>query len=152
MVHQSPIAARLVHENLWVVRSHAYGLPAKVLDERFEGDWRFLGQTLGEAEVRADRALAEMATQLRMLDDAEGIAEQLKESGIGSFGSVVQADGSTTELYLRDLTNKILHSSRFEWVLSGDPIVVSHSVDGDRWIRAEINVVELLKLGGILAY
>jgi hypothetical protein len=47
----------------------AFGRPAvgKVLEQKFQGEWKYLRKTIYETgEVRADRALREMATQLRL--------------------------------------------------------------------------------------
>jgi hypothetical protein len=55
-----------------------------------------------------------MATQLRVLDDAE----QLNSHFTQTMGVVIQGDGSKTDLHFRDLTNKIMHAEKFEWELS----------------------------------
>lgn len=102
--------ARLFHPHL-----------SKLLDKRFKGEWKYLRKSVYElAEIRADRALLEMATQLRVLDDQQNISEYLRQTKSPRIGTVVQADGSETDLHFRDMTNKLIHASRFEWDLS-DP-------------------------------
>jgi len=124
-MHKTPEITRLIHrwllesahENLWIVISFAFGQPAiaKFVDARFKGEWKYLNKTIYErAEIRADRALLEMATQLRVLDDAE----QLNSHFTQTMGVVIQGDGSKTDLHFRDLTNKIMHAEKFEWELS----------------------------------
>lgn len=41
------------------------------------------------------------------------------------MGTVTQADGSETELYFRDMTNKIMHAGGFSWELANvkDPVI-----------------------------
>jgi hypothetical protein len=105
---------RLVHDNFWIVLSFALAQPAigRLLNDRFEGEWKHLNKYIYEnAKVRADRALLEMATQLRVLDDAEGINDYFKQVGREPFGSVVQSDGTTTELHFRDMTKNLFMAS-----------------------------------------
>src|SRR5262245_46696395 len=122
-MHKSPEVTRLIHDNFWIVISFAFAQPAigKVIDDKFRGEWKFLHKSVYEnAEIRADRALLEMATQLRVLDDAERLSDQLKQRNTLPFGWVVQVDDTKTEMHFRDMTNKILHGSQYEWRL-GDP-------------------------------
>jgi hypothetical protein len=53
-----------------------------------------------------------------MLDDDENIAEYLRQTGGHSFGRVVKKDQPDEPLYLRDLTNKIIHAHHLEWDFS----------------------------------
>ena len=66
--------------NFWIVLSFAFAQPVigKLIEQRFKGEWKYLHKSVYEnAEQRADRALFRMATQLRVLDDAEGLNEYL---------------------------------------------------------------------------
>jgi hypothetical protein len=137
-MHKTPEITRLIHENFWVVLSFAFGRPAlsKVIEERFHGDWKYLNKTVYErAEIRADRALLEMATQLRVLDDAENLSAYGWGVEPGVLGEVIQADGARTPLYVRDLTNKVMHAAYFKWDLSkpNDPKVNCLPHDPTRW-------------------
>jgi len=128
---------------------------AKLLDERFLGEWKYLRKSVYElAEIRADRALLEMATQLRVLDDEQGINDFLRQTKTSEFGRVTQSDGSVTALHFRDLTNKIFHAAYFEWDLSDpdDPTVICHPKEKDRWQQAEIKIVALMGLVGTLMF
>ena len=61
-------------------------------------------------------------------------------------------DGSKTELYFRDMTNKLMHAGGFSWELADlkDPTVVCLSNDGTRWKEAHIKLVTLMMyLGGL---
>jgi hypothetical protein len=156
-VHKTPEITRLIHDNFWTVLSFAFGQPvvAAVIGERFHGEWKYLNKTVNErAEIRADRALLEMSTQLRVLDDEEGLNESLKESGIGALGEVTQADGIKTPLYFRDMTNKAMHAELFKWDLSDprNPRVICLPRNGDRWAEARIDIVALMALMGALIY
>ncbi len=156
MHKKTPEITRLIHENFWIVLSFAFGQPAvgKFTDQWFKGEWKYLRKSVYEsAELRADRALLEMTTQLRVLDDAEGLNEYFKQTERAPLGSVEQADGSTTELHFRDMTNKLMHGTEYEWQLGGDdhPKIIVRSNDPDRWRSAEISVEALMALiGGLM--
>jgi hypothetical protein len=127
---------RLIHDNFWIVLSFAFAQPAisKILEQRFKGEWKYLHKSIETAEVRADRALLEMATQLRVLDDAEGLNDFFQETRRPPLGRVVQFDGTTTELHFRDMTNKLIHGTKYEWQLGGDdPSIIVHSKQPERW-------------------
>jgi hypothetical protein len=157
MHKKTPEITRLIHDNLWVVISFAFGRPAiaKFVDERFKGEWKYLNKTIYErAEIRADRALLEMATQLRVLDDTEKLSSYFAQVKPNPMGVVVQGDGSKTDLHFRDLTNKIIHAEKFEWQISGthNPKVICHSNDVKRWKSAEIDLAALMALIGMLIH
>jgi hypothetical protein len=94
----------------------------------------------------------ELATQLRLLDDHEDIASYLREENHRGFGKVVNQAGIEETLYLRDMTNKIMHSASIEWKLDDpdNPVVVCHSDDLNRWLRAEIELRRLAGFVGML--
>ena len=156
LMHKTPEITRLIHENLWIVISFAFGQPAiaKFVDKRFQGEWKYLNKTIYEtAEIRADRALLEMATQLRVLDDEQQLGNYLAQTKGPPLGKVIQADGGETDLHFRDMTNKVIHAERFEWVLSNSdsPKIVCHSNDLTRWKQAEIDIFLLMGIiGGLM--
>jgi len=116
----TPEITRLIHNNFWIVLSFAFGQPAvgKLIEQKFRGEWKYLHKSVYElAEMRADRALLEMATQLRVLDDAEGISDYFKQVGREPLGHVIQGDGTRTDLHFRDMTNKLMHGVKYEWKL-----------------------------------
>jgi hypothetical protein len=157
MKKKTPEITRLIHDNLWVVISFAFGQPAiaKFVDAQFKGEWKYLNKTVYErAEIRADRALLEMATQLRVLDDAEQLSSYFAQTKRPPMGVVIQADDSKTELHFRDLTNKLIHSEKFEWQLSDpdNPKVICYSNDLARWKSAEIDLTALMALIGLLMH
>ena len=94
---------------------------------------------------RANLALLELATQLRLLDDHEKVSHYLKQMEYPPFGKVITQSGSEEPLYFRDMTNKIMHSSSIEWKLTDpdNPIIICHSPDLARWVRAEIELSRL---------
>ena len=135
--------------------SFTFGQPAggKLIENRFRGEWKYLHKSVYEnAEKRADRALLEMATQLRVLDDAERLNDYFEQTKRPPLGIVVQGDGTTTELHFRDMTNKLMHGTEYEWRLGGDdPKILVHSDQPDRWRSAEISLQALMALiGGLM--
>jgi hypothetical protein len=155
-MHKTPEITRLIHDNFWIVLSFAFAQPAvgRVISERFAGEWKYLHKSVYEyAEIRADRALLEMATQLRVLDDEQALNEIFKQVKRPALGEVLQADGTRTELHFRDMTNKVMHGTRFEWRLgTDDPKIVIHSNQPDRWQSAEISIIELMALIGSIMF
>jgi hypothetical protein len=152
-MHKSEEITRLIHENLSIVVMFAFGeRPAKyALQKHFKGEWKFLHQMIYQiSEQRADRALLEMATQLRILDNSDQLAGNIKSS----FGNVTQGDWTVTELYFRDMTNKIIHGSEFKWDSKEEysPRIVVTSDDEKRWRHAQIEVQALMALGGMLMF
>jgi hypothetical protein len=155
-MHKTPEITRLIHGNLWIVASFAFGRPVieRAIQQRLAGEWKYLNKTIHEtAEIRADRALLEMATQLRVLDEAEGLSEFLTKTKAPPMGFVTQTDGTDTNLYFRDMTNKIIHGASFVWNLGDDdPIVLISPNDNDRWQLASVNVVALMGFVGQLMF
>jgi hypothetical protein len=154
-MHKTPEISRLIHENFWIVLSFVFAQPAigDVIKQKFEGEWKYLHKSVYEnAEIRADRALLEMGTQLRVLDEEQGLNEYFKRAKRPPLGEVIQADGTRTELHFRDMTNKIMHGTYYEWRLgTDDPKIVIVSDQPTRWQTAEISVISLMALiGGLM--
>jgi len=155
-LRKTPEITRLIHDNFWIVLSFSFGQPAigAFIDKHFKGEWKYLNKTVYErAEIRADRALLEMATQLRVLDDAEKLNDYFSQTKREPLGIVIQGDGTKTDLHFRDLTNKIIHAEGFEWDLSDRdlPKIICHSNDPKRWQQAEISLPALMALiGGLM--
>ncbi len=149
--HRLPFT--LLHENFSVLMMFVFSRPAleKFCTDRFLGNWKYLWKACFDIpEERANRALLELALQLRFIDDKEDVSEYFKETNAHPLGRVVKQD-STEDLYFRDLTNKILHSSGIEWALDdpGNPvIIICHSNDPARWLKAEIPIFYLAGLCG----
>jgi hypothetical protein len=147
-MHRSEQLLDRVNEHLAEVLFFSMGRP--VIEQRlgavFEEGHIYdpLRNKIGiEAERRADRALLQMATQLRLFDDNEGLNEILKGLKPQPLGTVVQGDGKVTELFMRDMTNKVMHGAGFQWHLENadDPSVVCVSADEERWKSAEIKLL-----------
>jgi hypothetical protein len=64
-------------------------------------------------------------SKLRALDDLDDLSATYQQEGMPALGTVTQADGSETELYFRDMTNKIMHAGGFSWELANvkDPVI-----------------------------
>lgn len=129
-MHKPDEIARIVRRNLQVVLP--FGLQTAVTD--------------GDMEVEADHALAEIASDLRLLDDLLGLTERLKASGYPPLGIVVQADGERLDLHFRDMTNKVMHATRFDWRHGDRPSVICASNWKNRWQSAELSLSALAAL------
>ena len=152
-MHKTPEITRLIHDNFWIVLSYVLAQPParELLEGKFKGEWKYLNKLIYErAEVRADRALLEMATQLRVLDDAQNLSDYLKKTGHQPFGTVTQLDSSVTDMHFRDMTNKVMHAAAFQWSLGDDPSVVCHPHDKERWAIAEVKILPLTAFIGQL--
>ena len=150
-----PRLTRLIHENFSVVMNHAFSQPAlgEMLEKNFHGEWKHLRRAVFEiSEERANRALIELASLLRILDDREGLSDYLRKTKGHNFGLVYKEDGSTEELFLRDLTNKIVHAHQLVWDFSekDNPKVICISPDPKRWQRAEIILIRFAGFCGQL--
>jgi len=100
-------------------------------------------------EVTADRALQEIGALIRKLDDAEAIAARLKQHGLGKVGSVTQGDGRSEPLYLRDMTNKVAHCSKFSWQTDAQRVECT-SREPLRWKSATIDLTLLKEVVQIM--
>jgi hypothetical protein len=126
----------LIHENLALVLTYAYSrnvLEAGLLS-KFDGEWKYLRKTVYEvANARAIRAFVELASLLRALDDREGISDYLRQTGGHDFRRVIKDSAPDEPLYLRDLTNKVVHAANYQWSFEGTPKLVCISADPARW-------------------
>ncbi len=146
---------QLIHENLSILVTFAFSRgPLETLRRsKFVGEWKYLDKALFTvSEQRAEKACIELATFIRLLDDDENIAEFLRQTGGESFGRVTKKEQPDEALYLRDLTNKIIHAPRLEWNFStlDDPKLICISRQPERWLTAEINIVALATFCGQL--
>lgn len=155
-MHNPYELTRNAQENFGTVLMFAFGQPAvlRVINDKFKGEWKFLNKLVSEvSERRADRALLEMAVQLRALDDLNDLNASYQQQKMPPLGKVVQGDNSETDLYFRDMTNKIMHAAGFSWELADleVPQIVCLSNDGTRWKEAHISLVTLMMyLGGLM--
>ncbi len=113
---------KLIHEKLATVLTFAYSWAhlQSVLDNKFKGEWKYLRKTVdGIAPESAIRAFIELAAYLRLLDDKDDISGYLEQVDAGrGFGRVLKKDRTEETLYLRDLTNKIVHAKEGKWDVS----------------------------------
>ena len=147
---------RLVHENLSIVMTFAYSQQplALMLKRRVQGPDKYQEKALFElSAIRAEKACLELALFLRMVDDEEKITEYHSVTKtVLPCVKLVMRDGTEKELTFRDVSNKILHSSRLEWDLARepDPMLISYSRDEEKWARAEIDLVAISFMCGRL--
>lgn len=99
-------------------------------------------------EQRADRALMEVGTLLRLLDDTDNLSGMLLAISDPPYGFVVKPDQAREDLHFRDMTNKILHARGFEWAFDEieGPTVRCIGGDAERWLEAQIWLIRLLSL------
>jgi hypothetical protein len=147
----------IIHEKLSIILTFAYSWTSlhDVLDKKFKGEWKYLRKTIdGIAPERAVRAFVELASYLRLLDDKENLSESLASRPHSELGRVVKQDGSEEPLYLRDLTNKIIHAKEWKWDVSipDKPKLVCVSNDPKRWVAAEIEIEAVAAFCGELMH
>ncbi|MGH7979853.1 MAG: hypothetical protein ACREE6_10800 [Limisphaerales bacterium] len=72
---------------------------------------------------------------------------------IPNCGKLMMGDGSQKVLTFREMANKVIHSNRLEWEFSKpNPVLICHSSDKERWIRAEIDIVAVAAVcGGLMS-
>ena len=149
---------KLIHENLSLVMMYVYSRRplADFRATRFRGDWKYLDKALFQIpEEAVVKALLSLALFIRHLDDYQAISESLSypklhetedKSAPWTFGSAIDEAGDKTLLSFREVANKILHATSFEWDIAGDSaptlICTAHPSQAKRWgwVRAEINI------------
>lgn len=147
MVHHSSQITPLIHENLWTVLTYALSdhMLEGIIAQHFKRDpLPYLQKSRGQiATLKAERALLEMATQLRILDNELDLTSFEKTK---SLGQLLMKDGQTEELSLREMTNKIIHSAEFRWRFDPQaPKAVCYANDKEiekyDWVTAEIDLI-----------
>lgn len=147
---------RMVHENLSIIMCYAYSRQPllELVKTKFAGSWEYLHKALFEiSEERANKACLELALFLRMVDDEEEIsAYQAKIKRVPSCGRLMMKDGSEKLLPFREAANKVIHSSALEWQFPEHypPILVCHTKDKEKWLRAEVDIIALSAVCGCL--
>jgi hypothetical protein len=159
--HQSLQATRLVHERFGTIMLFVYSRAElrKLIDQRFLGEWKYLHKALFEIpEEAATRALIDLALYIRLIDDDEERDLSNYYGDRHTYGEVTDLDGSHKSLRIRDVANKIIHASRYEWVFptgEADPRVVCFPSEdqlarGYKWASATINLPNLGTFCGAL--
>jgi hypothetical protein len=152
---------KLIHEKLSTVLTFAYSLAPveKLLESRFKGEWKYLRKTIYDVgSENAVRSCIELATFLRLLDDEQNLSRYLQQNpgdrGLPNLGRVTKQDGTIEPLYLRDMTNKIIHAKDWRWDVSipDQPRLICISDDPERWFTAEIDIEALAALCGSLIH
>jgi hypothetical protein len=149
-----PISS-VIRENVATLMTYAFSRPAieSWAARWLEGEFRQLRHAMLDLPAhRAERACLELAVLVRYLDDERGLSEQYRGHSSMDFGRLHNRSGTVTALDLRDVVNKIIHASSFEWDLSQPdrPYLIALPRDSERWTRAEINVAALCVVGGEL--
>ncbi len=151
--------SRLIHENLSVVMCFVYSRRPlqNLVKENFTGEWKNLNKALFDmSEQRAEKACLELALFLRLWDDKEKVTDYISSQGESfSCGFLVKKNGTKDDLPFREVANKIIHASCLQWDIpeSGSPLLICESVEEEKWVRAEVDIVRLARFcGGIMSY
>ena len=123
-----------------------------LLAEKFGGEWKYLRKALLDvSEERAEKACLELALFLRMIDDEEEISEYFKKiKKTPNCGELIMTTGQSQILPFREVTNKIIHSSRLEWDFSNShPILICHSTN-EKWVKAKVDLAGFASVCGSL--
>lgn len=158
MSHFSLPLTRLIHENLSIVLCFVYSRKplAEMMDSKFGGEWKYLNKALFEISAeRSDKACLELALFLRMLDDEEKISDyHAATRHVPNCGRLIMKDGSEKELPFREVANKVIHASRMEWELAKfpEPVLICHTREAERWVRAEVDILAVAAVcGGLMS-
>jgi hypothetical protein len=147
---------RLVHENLSIVMCFAYSQKplVEMTERRFLGEWKYLNKALFDlSALRAEKACFELALFLRMVDDEEKISHyHTATQNVPNCGKIVMKDKSERPLPFREVSNKIIHSSRLEWEFfnSPEPMLICHTREDEKWMRAEVDIIAVAGVCGQL--
>jgi hypothetical protein len=137
----------LVHEKLATIVTFVFSqVPlSQMRKERFRGSWRFLDKFLHEIPEReATKALMELALYFRTLDDEQGLTSLWKQIGEPMVGTLHFRNGESRPLSPRELANKVIHAKTIDWDVSSDPPkIICKARDAERWLRAEVDLVQL---------
>jgi hypothetical protein len=147
---------QLVHDNLSIMMTYAFSRkPLERYMERFAGEWEYFCKALFEiSDQRAEKACLELALFLRLVDDEQKISGYHKQTGGRDFGRLVLKNGQIEKLQLRDVCNKIIHAAGLTWDFSSeaDPVLICHSQNQEKWVRAEVDLFALAGFcGGIMS-
>lgn len=119
-------------------------IPRRKLLDRWSGYPEPLAISLFEyAEADADAALLRFAIAVRILDERDKISAYLQETSNPIFGFTKHSTKASSQLNIREVANKIIHSESFEWGYSGRPSVVCHAAKDQHrfgWETAEIDL------------
>src|SRR5262245_46996117 len=119
--------ARLIYENFSFIMMFACSRRelARVIETAFTTEWKYLYPALVEVPIqRVTRACLELGMLLRVLDEEQGLSDILQttvKDPLGrtlALGRVIKEGARAEPLYFRDMTNKLVHASSYEWDLS----------------------------------
>jgi hypothetical protein len=160
-----------IHENLSIVMCYAYSIEPLVamMNKHFEGEHKYLNKTLFSlSELRAKKAIMELALFLRVCDEDEQLSDYLaRHPALDDCGRIFLKDGSTEVLKVREVANKVIHAEKINWsmILAEDgpknvdaaPILICFPRSGEKghfkaWTHAEIELINLAGICGMLAH
>jgi hypothetical protein len=145
----------MIHEHLSVIMTFVFSRKQfeDLIQNKFRGEWKYLRKALfSVSQERAERSCIELGTYMRLLDDQEDMSGYLRQVGGHNMGRVIKEGQPDEPLYLRDMTNKMMHAIQLEWDFSDTdkPKLVCIPKDPARWGRAEIDIISLAALCGQL--
>jgi hypothetical protein len=140
----------------------------KLFDATFQGEWRSLkGALFTISQERAEKACLELALFVRMWDEDKKISKHLDQTTLSDFGRVIFKNKSEKPLSLREVANKIIHSSGLEWdftdmglltlneiklgqVSGFGPLLICHGSEQEKWVMAKVNMLSVAAAIGCL--
>jgi len=158
MTRYSLPLTQLIHENLSVLMTFCFSRNQleKLVETKFIGEWKYLRKGLFDvSEKRAEKACLELAMFLRLLDDEEKLSEyERHKTNPLNYGKLTFSEKPEQIIELRDVCNKIIHASGYQWDFSDEdkPKLVCTSREPERWVRAEIDIVNLATFCGELMH
>ena len=149
---------QLIHKNLSVLMTFCFSRNQleRLVETKFIGEWKYLRKGLFEvSEKRAEKACLELAMFLRLLDDTQQLSDFDKHKTIPlDYGKLIFTGKPEQILGLRDVCNKIIHASVLQWDFSDEykPKLICTSREPEKWLRAEIDIVNLATFCGELMH
>lgn len=146
---------KMLHENLSTVMCFAYSRKSlnEMVNRVFVGEWKYLQKALFEMSAqRAEKACLELALVLRILDDELNVSEYEAQTGhFHDCGKLMLKDGTEEVLPFREVANKVIHASGLTWDFerTSDPLLICHSRDKEKWLRAEVDIIGLAAVCGM---
>lgn len=148
--------SKLVRENMSILMTHAFsvGPLEELFSKTFQGEWKQYQDTVFSlSKQRAEKACLELAIFLRYMDDENMLIEHSDTIMRNyNFGTLHFSNGKEKELELRDVANKIIHATGYEWDISQrmKPKLVCISRETEKWKVAKVDIVAVSTVCGSL--
>ena len=155
MAELSLRVVEVIRECTATLLTFAFSRPrlAHIAEFGLQGEWDTYRRTLLELpEARVERACFELALFLRYLDEDQDLSAYVANNSNLQLGTLLSTGKPDEVLSLREVSNKIIHSSSFDWDF-GDasrPQLVCIAREPEKWSKARIDVLNLACVSGNL--